>query len=130
MREVLLTLLLIAILALVFYGLYINGLLTLTCQRAVKFISKNKGLYASFGYCNGFIKRVMVFNEIRPLEFDFLPEITKGEVIVEILDKEKTAHVMLDDLHRHATFTPQVGTRYYLKVSFKGASGKYQVVVK
>ena len=130
MEIALITLLGLAIVGLVCYGLYINGIMTLTAHKAVTFVVREKGLSASFSYCDGFFKRVMIFTNTESRELEFISNLTKGSVSVDIMDKSKKIYVHLDGSSRTASFTPELGVRYYLKVTFSKAGGSYKIVVK
>ena len=68
------------------YFLYKNGLFTrhmMVSFMQRSFFWKNKG-WAKFGFCHGYIKKILYIKESRDYRFTFNAGITKGYVCAEI----------------------------------------------
>ena len=112
---------------LLFYILYINGYMVLNSKRALMYVGAAWGKRASFTSCSGYTKRVIKFEEVRTYYFDLNLELNKGDVTVEILDKEKQCLLSLDQDTPQGSIDVQKGNRYYLVVRFRAASGNYTI---
>lgn len=111
-------------LVIAFWVLYTNGFLVLSSKRALTFIGTRQGREASFTACTGQIKRVVRFSESRMFHFAFSPELTRGEVSMELLD-HGTQLLALDSSAQTGTASVEKGRAYTLVIRFRSASGKY-----
>lgn len=125
MEKILMLLLLIPILAGVFYFLYINGCLVINAKSALSFIGSPKGSSASFSACNGYIKRIVRFKADKIYTFTLNAELTKGDMTVELLDASKQVIMCLNRSNPRASIAVENKKRYYLVLHFKSATGKY-----
>ena len=123
--DVLVFILIAAILAAIYYLLYINGILAINSKRAVRFVGKDHGNSASFSSCDETIKRVVKFPESRQYTFVLNSELSKGQMNVELFDFEKKHMFRLTQGDSKKTADIQKGKRYYLVFNFKYASGKF-----
>lgn len=57
-------------------------------------------------------------------------ELTNGNVIVEILNKQNEALVRLDNNNTKGKMEVLPKTRYFLKVTYENASGYYSITIK
>lgn len=83
---------LILVFVILFYVLYSNGYMVLNVKRAVMFIGSIRRLDNRYGArmasCNGFMKRVLRFREVRRYYFKLEYGITKGDLQIEIQNKK------------------------------------------
>ena len=107
-----------------FWVLYTNGFLVLSSKRALKFIGIRQGREASFTACTGQMKRVIRFPGSRTFHFAFSPELTRGEVSAELLDRG-TQLLTLDSSTQTGAVSVEKGRAYTLVIRFRSASGKY-----
>ena len=112
-----------------FYLLYINGYMIINAKRATLFLGKERGKYARFASCSGYMKRVIRFRESREYVFSFETELEKGEVCVELWKGNKDKILSLTD---RGTQTVRVESkeRYYLILRFVTATGSNHVDCK
>ena len=111
----------------VFYLLYINGYMITNMKRAIMYIESQRGKHASFDSCTGFTRRVVKFKESRRYHVSFSSELRKGEVSVELLDKDKNQIMCLTGIQQNVEIDIDKSKRYYLVVRFKSATGKYDL---
>lgn len=107
-----------------FWVLYTNGFLVLSSKRALKFIGIRQGREASFTACTGQIKRIVRFSDSRTFHVAFSPELTRGEVSAELLDRG-TQLLTLDSSTQTGAVSVEKGRAYTLVIRFRSASGKY-----
>ena len=119
------TIILLLIIGIVFYLLYINGLLSIQSKRAVLYIGSLKGNSARFSSCTGYSKRVIRFRDSRTYCVFFDSKLTKGDVSVEILNPAKQTVVCLDCNTPNGSINAEKGKRYYLLICFQSATGRY-----
>jgi len=115
-----------ATLVAVFYFLYINGYMIINAKRATLFFGKNRGKYARFSSCSGFMKRVIRFKENREYEFHFETELEKGEVSIELWDNKQEKVLSMTNKGSQAVAVERK-KRYYLILRFESATGSYNV---
>lgn len=118
------------LLFLFFYLLYINGYMVINAKRAIMFVGSIRGkdsCKARFSSCSGYMKRVIRFDESRSYNFVLVPELTEGELVVEILDSNKQNIMKLDAYNRYANIVVDKKKRYYLVFNFQSASGSYEL---
>lgn len=120
------SILILALMVAAFYLLYINGYMIINAKRATLFLGKERGKYARFASCSGYMKRVIRFRESREYVFSFETELEKGEVCVELWKGNKDKILSLTD---RGTQTVRVESkeRYYLILRFVSATGSYHV---
>lgn len=106
-----------------FYLLYINGCMIVNAKSAIVYIGS--GNKAEFISCTGYTKRVIRFKKNKIYHFSFFPELSNGEVIVELLDFKKRQIMCLDNHIKSADLCINARKRYYLIFRFKSATGKY-----
>lgn len=113
-----------------FYVLYIYGYLVLSFKVATKYIGSIRGddsCKASFTACNGYMKRVMRFEENKTYRFKLKPELTKGEVSVIITDSHNHKLLELNSARLSDSIDVYKGERYYLAFRFESATGNYEL---
>ena len=120
-------LVLLAVMAVLFYILYINGYMVWNSKRALMYVGSAWGRKASFTSCSGYTKRVIKFEEDKCYHFDLQLELTKGDATVEILDSKKQCLLRLGQNVVQGDIVVEKGKRYYMIVRFKAASGQYTV---
>ena len=111
------------------YFLYKNGLFTRHMMASFmqrSFFWGNKG-WAKFGFCHGYIKKVLSIKESRDYTFTFNANITKGYVCAEIQDRGKNVLLRLDVLKPEDTIYLDSSTKYYLVLNFNRASGGFEI---
>ena len=123
------SILILAAMAAVFYILYINGYMIMNAKKAILFFGKERGKYARFTSCSGYMKRVIRFKENREYEFSFETELEKGEVSVELWKGNKDKILSLTDGGTQ-TVSVESKERYYLVLRFVSATGSYHVDCK
>lgn len=120
----------VLVLGILFYVLYIYGYMVINAKRAVKFIGSIRGYdscKATFTSCDGYMKRVMRFEENKTYRFKLQSELTRGAMSVEILDSNKQKLLELNSTQLSDSLDVYKGERYYLVVRFQAASGKYEL---
>lgn len=111
------------------YILYDNGVASFSCKSALMFYEKfgnsNNNHYASFKYCSGYTRNVFKFEQSRIYTFNLETELSKGEVYVEVMDCTKNILFTLKESSPTKDYPVESHTKYFFKVHFKKASGKY-----
>lgn len=113
-----------------FYILYINGYLIINAKKAVMFVGTirgNRGCKANFTSCAGTIKRIIRFKESKTYHFELISQLSKGELLVEILDSAKQPILRLDGNNQSADINVNAKQRYYMVFRFHSATGKYEL---
>lgn len=110
-----------------FYVLYINGYMVLNNKKALVYVGSNKRKSARFSSCNGYIKRVVKFKQSKTYHFEFHSEIEKGDVSIELFDRNKSKVLLLTQENCHADIQLYENSRYYLVYRFKSATGKFDL---
>ena len=98
----------------------------INAKRATLFFGKNRGKYARFAACSGFMKRVIRFKESGEYLFTFETELEKGEVNIELWD-ENQEKVLFMKNQGNQTITVESKKRYYLILRFESATGNYHI---
>lgn len=119
------TVVIIIVLASIFYLLYINGCMVVNSKRAVSFVASRECRKASFTSCSGHIKRIVRFKESKTYNFILHSELTKGDMTVALLDSDKQELICLNSNEYNAEVFLEKGKRYYLVFSFEAATGSY-----
>lgn len=120
----------VLIIGVILYLLYINGYMILNAKKATMFVGVvrgNRRCKASFIACDGFMKRGVRFKENKRYYFKINPELTNGEMTVDVLDDKKNSLLHLDAQHQSATIDVDKRKRYYLVFRFRSATGKYEL---
>ncbi len=120
------SILIMAALVAVFYLLYINGYMIINAKKATLFFGKDRGKYARFASCSGYMKRVIRFKESREYEFSFETELEKGEVSIELWDNKQEKMLSMTN-QGSQTVILESKKRYYLILRFVSATGSYHV---
>lgn len=124
------TIVILCIVAIICYGLYLCGLLTVQSKRAIVFIGyirRDGSSKASFTSCSGFLKRVLRVKEDKIYDFVLKDELSDGVLSVELLNSKKELLMKLDRENKTARILIKSKTRYYLVVKFKSATGSYEL---
>ena len=111
-----------------FYLLYVNGYLTINAKKAVSFLGSIRGncrCQARFKSCDGYMKRVVKFNENRLYNFFLDCDMNKGYMTVELWDTNKHKLMCLKDNMQNAGVNVQKKKKYYLVFKFKSATGSF-----
>lgn len=120
------SILILALMVAAFYLLYINGYMIINAKRATLFLGKERGKYARFASCSGYMKRVIRFRESREYVFSFETELEKGEVCVELWKGNKDKILSLTDRGTQ-TVSVESKERHYLILRFVSATGSYHI---
>ena len=112
----------------IFVFLYNTGYMVINAKSAVSFVGSTKGTGATFTSCNGYLKRIIRFNEGGTYHFFLDAELSKGDMSVELLDSGKQNIMKLDRLKNSASITVESKKKYYLVVNFKTATGRYSLI--
>lgn len=107
------------------YFLYINGFGELNNKCALMYIGSVSG--ARFASCTGTIKRVLKFKESRVFTFILDLDLSKGKLIVELLDKNKCPVLTLSDSNPVGRIEVIAKQRYYLVFKYQSATGDYSL---
>lgn len=86
-------------LGILFYILYMQGLMVINTKQAVMFMGSIRGrsnCKARFTMCSGSMKRVIRFEDSRTYNFSLKHELQNGEMAVKILDSSKQPVITLD----------------------------------
>lgn len=117
-------------LGILFYVLYMQGLMVINSKRVVMFMGSIRGrdnCKAKFTMCSGSMKRVVRFKENRTYIFSLNSELSNGEVEVKILDSSKQPVITLNSNISEAHFDADKRQRYYLVFLFESATGSYEL---
>ena len=120
------SILILAVMVAVFYLLYINGYMIINVKKATLFLGKERGKYARFASCSGYMKRVIRFKENREYEFSFETELEKGEVSVELWGNKQEKVLSMTNQGSQIVML-EGKKRYYLILKFESATGSYHV---
>ena len=112
----------------IFIFLYNRGYMVVKSLSAVTFIGSSKGAGANFTSCSGYIKRIVRFRESGTLYYYLDAELSKGDILVELLDSGKHSIMKLNRENNHASITVASKKKYYLVVNFKSATGCYSLI--
>ena len=117
-------------LGILFYILYMQGLMVINSKRAVMFMGSIRGrskCKAKFTMCSGSMKRVIRFKENRTYSFSLNSKLTNGEMAVKILNSSKQPVITLNSNHSKAQLDADKKQRYYLVFMFESATGSYEL---
>lgn len=120
----------ITVVGILFYILYISGYLVINAKKAVMFEGTIRGkssCKASFTSCDGTLKRIIRFKESKIYHFELISQLSKGELLVEILDSAKQPILRLDGDNQSADINVNAKQRYYMVFIFRAATGKYEL---
>lgn len=120
------SILILVLMVAAFYLLYINGYMIINAKRATLFLGKERGKYARFASCSGYMKRVIRFRESREYVFSFETELEKGEVSVELWNGNKEKVLSLTNQGKQVISVDNK-KRYFLILRFVSATGSYHV---
>lgn len=82
---------------------------------------------AALDSCTGWVQYMGRFHENRTYEFTFEAQLSKGDVEVILLDKEKQQLMKLNQQFPTERIALDAENRYYLRWEFKGATGKCEL---
>jgi len=120
--------LLVLLMAVLFYGLYQSGYMFINSKSAVSYIGSQSGNAARFTACNGSIKRILRFKADGSYRYSLNAELSAGDLSVELLDASRRRLLLLDRANPSGHIQAQKGKKYYLVVRFQSATGRYQLV--
>ena len=112
----------------IFAFLYNRGYMVFKSIRAVAFIGSAKGNRAQVTSCTGYIKRIVRFKTDGIYTFLLDAELSKGDMLVELLDSTKQKIMQLNCSNKNASITVEKNKKYYLVIHFKSATGRYAIV--
>lgn len=118
-------------LILVFYLLYINGLLIFSAKTAAIFagyVRRNGNAQLRFAACSGRIKRVIRFRDPGIYHFTYRSEISDGTVAVKVLDAKRREVISCMGTNYETKLEVEREKRYYLVFLFRNATGKCSVI--
>ena len=118
-------------LILVFYLLYINGLLVFSAKTAVVFagyVRRNGNAQLRFASCNGQIKRVIRFRDPGIYHFIYRSAVSDGTITVKVLDAEKREIISCTGMNYETKLEAERKKRYYLVFLFRNATGNCSVM--
>ena len=127
MEKTILTLILLAGVGVILFVQYRNGYIHMQAKTAVKYIGSAGDKHASFISCSGYTKRVVRFKESGTICFNFLPELSAGNVTAELQDEKKRTMVRLISAGQAAAVQVEAKKTYYLVIRFQSATGSYQL---
>lgn len=107
------------------YFLYFNGFGEFSNKSALMYISSVSG--ARFTSCTGTIKRVLKFKESKVFTFILDLNLSKGKLVVELLDKDKCPVLTLSDSNPVGRIEVTAKQRYYLVFKYQSATGNYSL---
>lgn len=111
-----------------FVFLYNQGFMIVKSYSAVTFIGSAKGTGARFTSCNGYLKRIIRFKEAGNQTFTLDTELSKGNIVVELLDSDKQTVMKLDCMNNCASVAVEKNKKYYLAINFISATGRYSII--
>ncbi len=111
------------------YFLYRQGIAVSKSIRAVLFaFQPSKGAdRATLDSCTGWTRHVGRFHRSGTYEFTFDSQLSKGDVDVILLDREKQQLLRLDRQSPTGSVEIDGKNKYYLLWEFKGATGKCEL---
>ena len=121
-------LILAALMTSIFVFLYNRGYMVVKSLSAVTFIGSPKGTGAKFTSCSGYFKRIVRFQESGTLSYYLDAELSKGDILVELLDSGKHSIMKLNRENNHASITVESKKKYYLVVNYISATGRYSLI--
>ena len=107
------------------YFLYFNGFGEFGNKSALMYIGSVSG--ARFTSCTGTIKRVLKFKESKVFTFILDLNLSKGKLVVELLDKDKCPVLTLSDSNPVGRIEVTAKQRYYLVFKYQSATGNYSL---
>lgn len=110
------------------YILYLYGHFSVRAKRSVVFIGNGIGRrrgYASFVGCDGWIRRMIRFEQNRVYEFRLDTKLKYGTVSVELLNRKKETVMRLTENIEIGRVEVKSRERYCLIVHFVQAEGSY-----
>lgn len=123
--------LIVLLILILFYILYTLGYLPVSTKRAVMFVGSmgfgKPECHASFTSCTGHIHRCVRFQESRSYSFRFLPQLSAGQVTVQLLDSHRKPMLTLTETYPTGVIPAEKRKQYFLYVRFQNASGSYQI---
>jgi len=105
------------------YGMYASGLIAVQMKRAMLFMGSFRGDKARFSGCTGYVKRRFPAKESRKYRFDLEMELSRGEVWVELLDRNEEMLLRLDGRNNSGEVLLERGEAYRLVIRYRGATG-------
>lgn len=121
-------LILAVLMAGIFVFLYNRGHMVVKSLSAVTFIGSPKGTGASFSSCSGYMKQIVRFRESGTRDYYLDAELSKGDILVELLDSDKQSIMKLNRENNQASITVECKKKYYLVVNFISATGCYSLI--
>lgn len=120
----------VVVVFLLIYILYALGYTTLKAKKSIVFVGNGIGKKqgsASFRVCEGYIKRVIRFEENRTYKFDFQPDLKKGDVSVRLKNGKNETLLELNEERKKGTVKVESGEKYILTIDFHQATGSYKL---
>ena len=119
-----------AVLVIVFYILYVNGLMVISVKKALFFRGDSLGVMknstrAEFSSCSGYLKRILKFKETGVYEFRSQMEIESGSAAIVIVDDKGIPVVTADSENTSQRAQIEKGRKYHIIVKLKKAKGRY-----
>lgn len=119
----------IAIISIVIYLLYSQGIATSKCIAAILFMfwpGKDND-QATVDSCNGWIRHIGRFHESRTYEFVLYTQMSKGDVEVFLLDEEMQPLLKLTQWFPTGRISLDGESKYYLQWEFSNATGRCEL---
>ena len=95
---------------------------------AVAFLGSAKGNSAKITSCTGYIKRIIKFKTDGTYTFILDVELSKGDMLIELLDSTKQIIMQLNCQNKKASIEVEKNKKYYLIINFKSATGRYALI--
>ncbi len=114
-----------ALLLPVFYLLWVNGYLAINAKRAVLYVGNGGKNFsgATVKGCTGYVKRVFKMKNSGTYQFNLELVEDCGEIIVILQDKLKNDIAIFDSQRTEKSLYMEGNEIYYLKFTYKKASG-------
>lgn len=117
----------------VFYFLYLHGVGVINAKSAMYYmgtprLGKSRNcIKASFGTCNGWMKRVVRLSKAKQYRFTFTCHLTRGSVCVELYGKSKEPLAILTEDQQSVVVSAGEQTANRVVTRFVKADGEYQL---
>ena len=112
-------------LPILFYVLYITGLMPIRSMIRLKFIGNTRA--ASVSKSTGYIKQIFRVKETKVYNFFLEMHLSNGSIRVEILDSSKKIIAILDKNNTSVDIDLVKHKRYYVIVRFENVTGNYRI---
>ncbi len=108
---------------------FLGGIATIKSIRAILFVFRpgKSGDRVALNTCTGWVRHMGRFYESGTYTFVLDAQLSKGDVELLLLDKDKQPLLKLNNQFTSQTIDLDGKSRYYLRWEFKGATGKCEL---